>query len=166
MGSSKCECGGLEDLAIVPMGNHDDVFRTLEEVTKRGSPFWWLYLSACRVCGQRWLIAQEERHNDLFIFRRLSHPTAERIIQDNDWPTDFDRYETLLEIGRAAGRSVRFFDVSDSPLLDTVMDLARERPGICVSELASLLNLDPNIAGELARQVVNMAEVKITFDAK
>jgi hypothetical protein len=60
-----------------------------------------------------------------------------------------------LEIGRAAGHSVRFFDVGDSPLLHAIRDLAIERPGIRVSELASLLNLGPTIATELAQQVVS-----------
>ena len=165
MDSNTCECGRLENLAVVPMGHHEDVFRTLDQVRKRGTPWWWLYLSACRACGQKWLVAQEERHNDLFIMRRLDEVATERLLQNNDWPPDFDRYETLLEIGRAAGHSVRFFDVADSPLLHTVTDLARERPGIGVSELASLLNLDPAVADDLARDVVNMSGVSITFDA-
>jgi hypothetical protein len=150
-----CECGHLNDLAIVPMGHHDEVFRTLQMVRKRGTPRWWLYASTCSACGQTWMVAQEERHNDLFILRRLDPATTERLVRDGVWPPDFDRYETLLEIGRQAGRSVQFADVADSPLLHTIADLAKERPGIRVSELASLLNLDPTIATELARQVVS-----------
>ncbi len=166
MDTLTCECRRLDDLAVVPMGHHEDVFRTLDTVRKRGSPWWWLYASTCRACGRTWLVAQEERHNDLFILRRLDPATAERIIRDNAWPPDFDRYEALLEIGRAAGHSVRFVDVTDSPLLYTVTDLARERPGIRVSELASLLNLNPIVAGNLARQVVATSRVSITFDAE
>jgi hypothetical protein len=86
----------------------------------------------------------------------LSHPaTKERVIREGIWPPDFVRYETLLEIGRETGRSVRFADVADSPLLHTIADLAKERPGIRVSELASLHNLDPPVAAKLARQVVS-----------
>lgn len=55
----------------------------------------------------------------------------------------------------AAGRSVSYFEVSDSPLLHTVADLARERAGIRVTELAALLNLDTAVAAELARRVVS-----------
>ncbi len=164
MTSPDCECGRLEDLAIVPMGHHDHVFRTLDIVQKRGMPWWWLYTAVCNACGQPWLVAQEERHNDLFILRRLDPATTELLARDGVWPSDFDRYETLLEIGRAAGHSVRFCDVADSPLLHTVADLAKERPGICVSELASLLNLDPTVAADLARQVESES-VRITFDA-
>lgn len=161
-----CECNRLEDLAIVPMGHHEDVFRTLEMVLKRGSPWWWLYASTCRECGQTWLVAQEERHNDLFILRRLDPMARDRLVQDGFWPVEFDRYETLLEIGRDAGHFVRFFDVADSPLMHTVIDLARERPGIRVSELASLLNLDPAVAVDLAHQAIESAEVTITVDTE
>jgi hypothetical protein len=166
MDTPSCECKRLEDLAIVPMGHHEDVFRTLERVRERGSPWWWLYASKCRECRQIWLVAQEERHNDLFILRRLDQAVSSRLLQDGVWPADFDRYETLLEIGRDAGHSVRFFDVADSPLLHTIIDLARERPGIRVSELASLLNLEPTVAGYLARQAIESMGVKITLDSE
>ncbi len=155
MESPSCECGRLDDLAVVPMGHHDEVFRTLQLVRKRGMPQWWLGACACSACGQTWLVAQEERHNDLFILRRLDAGAAGRLVGEGVWPPDFDRFETLLEIGRAAGRAVRYADVTDSPLMHTIADLARERPGIRVSELAALLNLDPAVAAGLARQVVS-----------
>lgn len=159
-----CECGRLDDPAVVGMGHHEAVFRTLDEVRHRGSPWWWLLSFRCRACGQNWLVASEERQNDVYLLRRLDAAMADRIAVANLWPPDFDRYETLLEIGRAAGRAARFPDVADSPLLHTIADLARERPGIGVSDLASLLNLDPAVAVELARQVVETAGVTITFD--
>src|SRR5437763_16691532 len=74
-----------------------------------------------------------------------------------------DWYERLLEIGREAGRAWRFAEPMDSSLQFTVTDLARERPGIRVSELASLLNLDPAMANNLARRAVETEEVSITF---
>jgi hypothetical protein len=177
-----CECARLEDLAVVPMGRHDDVFRTLQFERKRGLPQWWLGAFSCSACAQAWLVANEERHNDLFILRRLDAATAGRLIGEDVWPPDFDRFETLLEIGREAGHKVRFPDVVDSPLLHSVADLACERPGIGVSELALLLNLEPVVAAELARQVVSgqpcvcfacepgrvvaeLGSVSITFDA-
>src|SRR5262249_46744491 len=95
-----CECGRLDNLAVVPMGHHDGVFRTLQLVRKRGMPQWWLGACTCSACGQTWLIAQEERHNDLFILRRLDAAAAGRLLGEGAWPPDFDRFETLLEIGR------------------------------------------------------------------
>jgi hypothetical protein len=155
MDAPTCECGRLDNPAVIGMGHHEEVFRTLDRLRHRGSPWWWFLAFRCRACGQDWLVASEERQNDVYILRRLDSATAERIARENVWPSDFDRYETLLEIGRAAGHAVRFFDVADSPLLHTITDLAKERPGIRVSELASLLNLDPAVATELARQVVS-----------
>ena len=52
-----CECGRLEDTAVIEMGHHEEVFRTLAEVRHRGSPWWWLLSYRCRVCGQNWLVA-------------------------------------------------------------------------------------------------------------
>jgi hypothetical protein len=155
MESPACECARLDDPTVIGMGHHEEVFRTLDQVRHRGSPWWWLLSFRCRTCGQDWLVASEEQQNDVYILRRLDRATAERIERENVWTPDFDRYETLLEIGRAAGHSVRFFDVADSPLLHTIADLARERPGIRVTQLAALLNLDTAVAAELARQVVS-----------
>lgn len=155
MEASGCECDHLDDLAVIPMGRHDDVFRTLQLSLRRGLPQWWLSAFTCSACGQTWLVGQEERHNDVFILLRLDEAVAGRLLGEGVWPPDFDRFERLLEIGRAAGHAVRFLNVLDSPLLHTVADLAQERPGIRVSELASLLNLEPAVAAELARQVVS-----------
>ena len=166
MDTTNCECHHLEDLAIVPMGQHEGVFRTLEPVRRRGSPWWWLYASKCGACGKTWLVAQEERHNDLFILRRLDQAASDQLLRDGVWPAEFDQYEKLLKIGREAGHAVRFFDVADSPLLHTVADLARERPGIRVSELAALLNLDLGVACDLARQAIERAGVTIMVETE
>lgn len=182
MDVATCECAHLEDPAVIDMGHHEEVFRTLDEIGRRGWPWWWLLSFRCGACGQDWLVASEERQNDVFILRRLDRPTAERIVRENVWPPDLERYETLLEIGKAAGRSVRFLNVADSSLPHTIADLAKERPGIRVSELASLLNLDPAVAHELARRVasgsschcfvcnsapiVEPGSVTITFDSE
>jgi hypothetical protein len=145
------------------MGQHNDVFRTLQMVRKRGMPWWWLYASTCTACGQTWLVAQED-HNDLFIMLRLSQLATEQLLRDENWPSDFDRYERLLEIGRRAGHSVRYLNAADSPLLHNITELACERPGLRVSELALLLNLDQSIASDLAHQVVHTAGLRIEFD--
>lgn len=155
METATCECARLDNPAVVGMGHHEEVFRTLDEIRHRGSPWWWLLSFRCRACGQDWLVASEDRQNDVYILRRMDRPTAERIARENVWPLDFDRFETLLEIGRAGGHAVRFADVVDSPLMHTIADLASERPGIRVSDLAELLNLDPATAATLARQVVS-----------
>jgi hypothetical protein len=109
-------------------------------------------------------VAQEERQNDVFILKRLDQTAATDLSTADVWPRDFDRYETLLEIGRVAGKKVSFVDPFDSSLVATIEDLARDRPYIAVSEIARLLNLDLRLATALARAVVRTTGVIIKFD--
>jgi hypothetical protein len=162
---AECRCATLGEFAVIDMGQHEAVFATLERVRDRGAPYWWLYASICRACKTVWVVAQEERQNDVFILRRIDPLDTELVLRDNVWPPDFERYEALLEIGRDYGRQARFLDPEDSSLPWTIADLARERPGIAVSRLAWLLNLTPEVATDLARKVVAHDAVDITFDA-
>lgn len=160
-----CRCVTLADLDVVDMGEHEGVFATLDERKERGQPWWWLHLDVCRVCGQGWLVAQEERQNDIFCLRRLDERAVAGVIERSVWPPDFDRYETLLRIGRDRGRAVRFHDpVGDSSLKWTISDLARERPGVRISELCDLLNIDHETAEMIARTVVADRGAEIRFD--
>jgi hypothetical protein len=161
----ECRCATLGEFAVIDMGQHEAIFETLERVRDRGAPFWWLCACVCRACKATWVVAQEERQNDIFILRRIEAPETEELLRNNVWPPGFERYEALLEIGRKYGRQARFADPEDSSLPWTIADLARERPGIAVSELARLLNLTPDVATSLARKVVAHDGVDITFDA-
>ena len=177
----ECLCLRLKDLDVVDMGTyrapepafekdrewtHEDVFQSLVEVKARGARYWWLWAGRCRICGQGWLVGQEERQNDLFCMRRLDDEELRAIERYDRWPTDFDTYERLLQIGLQAGRSVSFADPMDPSLGETIALLAQERPRIAVSELAVLLNLDPKLAAELAGRAVGQHDVEITFDLK
>lgn len=163
LGPLPCECISLADLAIVPMSGEPGPLDAFEQLARRGDPFWWLGLSRCTVCATPWLVAQEERHNDIFILRRLSVAQAERVLADGVWPALLDSFAGLLEIGRAAGHSVRFADpVGDSSLSWSMADIARERPGITVEELAVLLNLDAATAALIANQAVVRHRVRIS----
>lgn len=161
---AQCRCTTLGLFAVVDMGQHEAIFQTLDRVRDRGAPYWWLYAAVCRACKTTWLVAQEERQNDIFILRRLESPATELALRDNVWPPDFERYEFLLETGRDYGRQVRFVEPENSSLPWTMADLARERPGIAVSRLAWLLNLTLALATDLARKVVAHDAVDITFD--
>ena len=87
------------------------------------------------------MIGSEERINDVFILKRLSHELSQRIIKDSDWPDDFKKFETLLRIGKERNHSVRFVDPVSPALVYTVIDLARARPGISIQELSELLQI-------------------------
>jgi len=162
--SAPCQCDALNDLAVIDMGEHEDALRHFAKIADRGDRWWWLYASRCESCGQVWLVAQEERQNDVFILRRLDAQTTARLIQNDEWPRELDSYEALLKIGLCAGKKVHFFDPFDSSLRCTIEDLARERPGISVSDLTTLLNLEPCLADQLGRMVSMATGVTIDFD--
>ena len=161
---SPCRCQRVANVAVIDMGDHEDIFRSFESISKRGEPYWWLSAYSCSECGQAWLVAQEERQNDVFCLRRLSAEECDRVLQQNQWPADFDRYESLLSLGCDAGRSVRFVDPLNSSIRFTVVDLAREHPGIGVSELAALLNIERPLAEELALRAVDTTGVQINLE--
>jgi len=162
-----CKCVTLSDSTVLGMGseNADEAFETLVRRKERGMPFWWLLLYQCSKCQQWWLVGQEERHNDDFCLQRLKPDIADKIMHNNDWPDTFDKYETMLHWSHEAGHSVRFDDPMNSSLLYTVEDLARERPGIAISELAKLLNLDIPLATAIAKKVIRNEKVDIDFKA-
>lgn len=163
--SSSCTCNQLSDIAVVDMGDESEiVFATLDKIKERDDPYWWLSVYQCRECQQSWLVAQEERQNDVFCLYRLDTYTMEDIIKNDHWIPIFDKYENLLRISLEAGKSVRFFDPMYSSLRWTISDLAKERPGIKISEVARLLNLDIEIAEELARKVIREDKVRILFN--
>jgi hypothetical protein len=161
---SECKCATLGKFAVVDLGQNEAIFATLDRVRERGAPYWWLYACVCRACKTAWLVAQEERQNDIFILWWIEPSAVEEIVRHNVWPPEFERYEDLLEIGRAHGKYVEFLDPEDSSLPWTIADLARERPGIAVSRLALLLNLKLEVAIDLARKVVARDAVDINFD--
>ena len=160
-----CRCVRLADSAIVDMGEHEEIFKTLIRTNERGKPYWWLYTCQCSQCSTHWLVGSEERQNDVFCLRRLSAEESKNISARNLWPDYFDAYESLLQMGKDFGRSVRFLDPLNSlSLSSTIEDLAKNRPGIRLSELTSLLNLDAEIAQTLALKAVADAGVEITLD--
>jgi hypothetical protein len=161
----KCYCIELPDVAVIDMGEDSEkVFKYLDEIKKRGEPYWWLSVDKCRECDQIWLVASEERQNDLYCLQRLNNQALDEILKNNKWPSLFDTYETLLRLGFDIGRSVRFVDPYESSLPYTIADLAKERPGIRISEIAKLLNLDIELAIELSKKAIKDENVQINFD--
>jgi hypothetical protein len=162
---TSCLCAGLIDINVVDMGDESEkVFASLLEIKKRGEPYWWLSVYECYVCQQSWLVAQEERHNDVMCLQKLDPVIMQNILSNDQWPDTFDHYDSLLRLGLDAGKSVRFFDPLNSSLRWTVADLAKDKPGINVSEIAQLLNLEVDLAVELATKVAQEDGVQITLD--
>jgi hypothetical protein len=161
-----CRCIELPDLAVLPMGAEGaNVLGTIQEIKRRGQPYWWLSVQRCRACNQWWLVAQEERHNDVFCLRRLDASQGVAVVEQGRWPSEFDNYETLLRIGRDAGYHATFIDpLGSSSIPWTIEELARARPGIRVSEIGQLLGLDIMVVRALAERVASTTGVAIEFD--
>jgi hypothetical protein len=157
-----CQCQSLPILADVPMGQHDAVFDTLEDEMRHGEPLWWLSALRCRMCGQWWLVAADERINDVFLMRRLTEAEIEGLQRQSEWPADFSKFAEVLRLGRDLGHRSIFLDPESPALVYTVEDLAREEDGISVSRIASLLQIDLHHAQRLADLAEAQAPGRIT----
>jgi len=147
-----CHCASLTDSAVIRMtgdGLHERVFATLDQVRKHGGCQWWLYASICNVCGQGWMIAQDERIHDNFYLKRLSADALKRILEYDSWPNDFLTFEQVLRIGVESGNICRLLDPHSPDLVHTVEDLRRERPDISEDQIAALLGISIGAASEL-----------------
>lgn len=130
-------------------GLDERVFATLETVRNHGGDQWWLYLSKCGICGQYWMVAQEERIFDDYFLRRLDETTATQIADEGRWPAEFLTYEAVLNVGREMSKPCVFLEPLASSLVWTAEDLRRERPDISVEEIASLVGVSPEHAARL-----------------
>ena len=158
-----CQCVSLANIDITHMGSEreDEVFKTLQEIKAHGEPLWWLALHRCSVCMQNWLTAQETRQNDVHCFKRLTNNESDKITKENSWPEYFRTYEELLKLGKENGCSVHFIDPLNSSPVYTAIDLAKERPGISVSEIASLLDVSHELAIEICKKAIFEEQVDI-----
>jgi hypothetical protein len=150
----KCECLPLPDRTIIPMGCDGldkRFFATVQEIRSYERNLWWLHLSHCKVCGQNWMIAQEERIYDDYMVKRLTEEEASLIIHTDKWPDDFLTYEKVLKVGQALSKACRFFDPMSYSLIDTVKDLRRDRPEITTAEMATLLGITAEHVNELIK---------------
>jgi len=117
----------------------------------------------CDKCNQNWMVAQEERINDVFLLRRISDEIAADIRNSDAWPDEFKTFSSLLRIGRERGHNCRFVDTLSPALLQTVHDLAVEKPGINVSEIAYLLEISESWSEVLCEHVLSDSYVRINM---
>jgi hypothetical protein len=157
-----CQCGTLPLLADVPMGPHEAVFDTLGSEIRYGNPLWWLSALCCKACGQWWLVAADERINDVFLMRRLTDADLDAIQRQSEWPGDFSKFAEVLRLGLDRGYRWTFGDPESPALVYTVADLAREEDGIAVARIASLLQVDLPHAKRLADLAEAQASIRIT----
>ena len=149
-----CRCSLFRDLDIDEFHADSPVCR-FERLKKRGIPIWWLSLCRCADCGQYWLVAQEERLNDIYVFTRITYAKASAILAQEDWPDTLSTYEELLLIGKENGHAARYANPSE--LWPVAIDLVGQRPTISAHEFASLSNISP----AEARSVLEHARTEI-----
>lgn len=160
---NSCQCITLSDLGGVGMGEHEQVFQTLNEVHKYGMPLWWLWLARCSNCEQFWLVASEERINDVFLMRRITLKDAKAVINSNNWPDHFKTFHELLSIGKKMGIRWSFIEYLSPALIYSVKDIAIEKPGITVGEIAELLQVDLNRANALVTEALKNYDIIISL---
>lgn len=133
-----CSCTSLGNVVVEEFGLHAVAIK-FNRVARRGAPQWWLSLDVCRNCCQHWLVAQEERFNDVYVLTRVSDSETQDIIARNIWPSVFDYYESLLLLGAQYGHLTRYADSEE--LLPIAIDLVGQRPKTSSRQLEKLLNL-------------------------
>lgn len=162
-----CSCKDLTDLTVLDMDlESKKIIDLLEEVKQRGETHWWLSLKQCKICSQYWLVASEERQNDIYCLLKLDSETVKVILEQDTWPKEFETYEQLLQIGLNTGRKTEFVDpLNDGRSLHyTIEDIAKEHPGIPISRLAELLNLDIMTTITIAKKVAGETGIQIDFN--
>jgi hypothetical protein len=158
-----CRCETQPLLVDAGMGSEDDTaLETLELMVSHGAPRRWLSAERCSACGQWWLVAADERINDVYLRRRLTEAEIEALQSRREWPADFSTFAEVLRLGRERGHSVIFGDPESPALVDTVVDLAREEDGIRASRVAWLLQIDLGQTLRLADLAEAQASVRIT----
>lgn len=125
------------------------VFAKLNLVLNYGGDKWWLYISKCNVCGQHWMVAQEERIHDNYVLKRIESETVQAITEHSTWPNDFLLYEQVLLLGRNAGKVATFLDPLSPALVQTAQELLTARPEISLAEIAYVLAIPIKQAAKL-----------------
>jgi hypothetical protein len=120
-------------------GLDERIFATLNLVLNYGGDKWWLYISKCHVCGQNWMVAQEERIHDNYFLKRIESDAVQAITEQSNWPNDFLLYEQILRLGRDAGKVATFLDPLSPALVQTAQELLTARPDISLDEIAYVL---------------------------
>jgi hypothetical protein len=121
--------------------------KELSIILKRGDPIWWLSFVKCSSCDSIWLLSEELTIHDNFILRRISPHECSLILTNQTWPSEFEWYETLLDIAVKHGKVSRYLDPVNSIEIEVaVEELLKNRIGMTPNHLSRLLNVDLNHA--------------------
>ena len=147
-----CRCHTIPNRHLVTMGaSSPDTFDHLEGGT---GDLHWMHRVQCRVCATEWWVVEESRIYDVWI---LFRGWANRPIVDT--------YRELLSLAQGMGARVHYVHPEVSiEIPAAIKDLAKESPGIAVSELARLLPIPLDVVWLHARRVSQEADLNIDLE--
>ncbi len=146
MNTIACRCSVYEDIDVDEI-NETSPVRRFKQLRRHPPPQWWLFLGRCQDCLTFWLVAQEERLNDVYVIARLTDSAARKILEEGSWPHTFQQYAELLQISQARGHTARYATPIDA--LPVCQDLVAQEPNIQPEEVARLLNISVEAGAKL-----------------
>jgi hypothetical protein len=100
-----CQCSEWGDRVRMNLGYETaDLLRTRYEILRTRNP--WLDLARCRGCAQHWYVAVDTVDDDYY-FRRLSPSQLAAIVDNDQWPTDFDDFVNVWPLEKDDGYRAR-----------------------------------------------------------
>ena len=105
------------------------------------------------------MVAQEERIHDNFYLKRLDPDQMRRVVERNDWPSDFMVFEDVIRLGPDNNQACHFCDTDD--LTDTVKELMEAREEISSGEVAYLFCISGREAERLMDKAAKTSWAKL-----
>jgi hypothetical protein len=147
-----CSCHRQASQHLVTMGALSlDAF---DHVERGVLHMFWMHRFNCRACATEWWLLEEGRIYDVWILFRggTNRPAVES-------------YRELLSLAILMGASVQYFQPQVSVEIPaTIEDLARETPGIAVSELARLISIPLGVVRKHAQRILEDTALNIDLE--
>jgi len=147
-----CSCHTLSNKHLLTMGGIS--LEGFEHLVRGVRHMFWLHRFRCKTCHTEWWLAEEARIYDVWI-----------LFRSWDTPPSLNTYHELLSMAVSLGASVRYFQPEVSIEIPiTIEELAQEKPGMKVSEIAQLIPVPLEIIRQHARDVALKTGLHIDFE--
>jgi hypothetical protein len=150
---AECSCHRIPDRGFIDPCEWSSDW--LDFVEREIDGLFWLNRAICKKCGTMWLIAVDTLIYDVLLLARNL---------EGAWP-DVQSYRGLLNATRKTGNWFQYVDPMNSMELATAIErLAKETPGITLSELVELLPIDRDVARHHAVVVARNHGLRIDLE--